>query len=78
MDKANAELPQRQRADRRVSKYWAPFAQNLSRVLARLEEDQFLILSPKNGIAMCSSLAKGLGVLGSRLSAITSSRVATD
>ena len=45
MDKANAELPQRQRADRRVSKDWAPFAQNLSRVLARLEEDQFLILS---------------------------------
>ncbi len=51
MDKANAEreLPQRQRADRRVSKDWVPFAQSLSRVLARLEEDQFLILSAKKG-----------------------------
>lgn len=49
MDKANAELPQRQRADRRVSKDWAPFAQNLSLVLARLEEDQFLILAAKKG-----------------------------
>ena len=51
MDKANAEreLPQRQHADRRVSKDWGPFAQSLSRVLARLEEDQFLILSAKKG-----------------------------
>lgn len=51
MGKANTErvLPQRQRADRQVSKDWAPFAQNLSQVLARLEEDQFLILSAKQG-----------------------------
>lgn len=51
MGKTNAkrELPQRQPADCRVSKDWAPFAQNLSRVLARLKEDQFLILSAKEG-----------------------------
>lgn len=49
MNKASAELSQRQHVDRRLSKDWAPFAQNLSRVLARLEEDQFLILSAKKG-----------------------------
>jgi len=51
MDKTNEEreLPQRQLSLRQVSRDWAPFARNLSRVLARLEEDQFLILSAKRG-----------------------------
>ncbi len=44
-----SDLPQRQRLERRISKNWAPFAHNLSQVLARLEEDQFLILSSKHG-----------------------------
>lgn len=51
MSKVNTghDLPQCRRADRGVSKDWAPFAQNLSQVLAHLEEDQFLILSAKQG-----------------------------
>ncbi|MFM5229846.1 hypothetical protein ACET9H_11350 [Aeromonas media] len=48
-DNTEHVLPQRQCADRRVSKDWAPFGQNLSQVLTRLEEDQFLILSAKRG-----------------------------
>ncbi len=36
-------------ADSLVSKDWLPFAQQLAQVLSRLEEDQFLILSAKQG-----------------------------
>lgn len=49
MGRANTEcdLSQHQRTDRRVSKDWTPFADQLAHVLSQLEEDQFLILSAK-------------------------------
>lgn len=51
MGKVNAEreLSRRQCVDPRVSRDWTPFARNLTQVLSRLEEDQFLILSSKHG-----------------------------
>lgn len=51
MGKTNTEsnLSQPHRFDRRGSKNWGLFAQNLSHVLEGLEEDQFLILSSKRG-----------------------------
>ncbi len=51
MGKADTEgdLSQRQRAVRRASKDWTPFARQLAQVLSRLEEGQFLILTAKHG-----------------------------
>ncbi len=51
MGKTNTDrhISQHQGGDRRVSKDWIPFADNLAQVLSYLEEDQFLILSSKHG-----------------------------
>lgn len=51
MDKDNAERAPSEchGADRRASKDWITFTHQLSQVLSRLEEDQFLILSSKRG-----------------------------
>lgn len=51
MGKANMEgdLRRRCHSDRSVSKDWASFALQLSLVLSRLEEDQYLILAAKHG-----------------------------
>ena len=51
MDRAavKTDSPSRHGADRKISKAWIPFAQNLTQVLSRLEEDQMLILSAKQG-----------------------------
>lgn len=48
-DNSERDLRQSPHTDRRVSKDWAPFAQNLTQVLVQLEEDQFLILTAKQG-----------------------------
>lgn len=63
------ETPQRRCADRRVSKDWAPFAQNLSRVLARLEEDQFLVLLAKKGNRYLQFSCQG--VWGTRIEVVS-------
>ena len=51
MDKADVKIDfsPRQGADRKISKAWIPFAQNLTQVLSCLEEDQMLILLAKQG-----------------------------
>jgi hypothetical protein len=41
--------PRHPDTDRRVSRDWVQFAHNLTQVLPRLEEDQFLVVSAKHG-----------------------------
>lgn len=45
--------------ERTLSRDWAPFAENLASVLARLQEDQFLILSAKTGNRFVQFAAQG-------------------
>ncbi len=49
----------RSHPERTLSRDWAPFAQNLASVLARLQEDQFLILSAKTGNRFVQFAAQG-------------------
>ncbi len=51
MTKVNTECatPRRRGSERAISRDWAPFARNLTTVLSRLIEDQFLIVSAKTG-----------------------------
>lgn len=78
MDKDNMEagFSQFQYADRPESKDWALFAHHLTQVLSRLEEDQYLILSAKQG-NRCLQFA-GQGAWGMRSEVVSNHFLSDD